>query len=340
MLTAVSEWESPDHIFLGDGITLRLDKHEPAKQAKEVHFALPNGEKLTYGEISALAGDFFGTWKPISDAPDPEERTRCFISAWESLAVETRLKSEIRSILYIINEQKAAVEQAIKHGRHPSEVYKSPLWDIRFQNATQGRKNQKLPTYLDLARLDWDHFGLDARLSYNTGHAVAIEIAKKGTQEALLTAYAINAFADHFLQDSFSAGHIRTPRRALHFGDNVDVDNKAKLMHDEDGEKGLHVSSRTQCKWTMYGDMNFLDKENKENREYCHQAVQSSVNEIFEAWKDGESASPKDYKAWTYAPDIKTAFSPHNHTPMFSIQERPKQRPWYTQIYDYILSIG
>lgn len=84
------------------------------------------------------------------------------------------------------------------------------------------------PDYLGLAEINWDHFGNDAHMSYVIGHYVALEVAKKGD---LLYAYAMNAFADHFLEDSFAAGHIRTPRRTLHRDGNILYDLCARASH-------------------------------------------------------------------------------------------------------------
>lgn len=65
-------------------------------------------------------------------------------------------------------------------------------------------------------------------MTYETGHGFAIQYAA-GTNSNLSLAYAINAFADHYLQDSFSAGHVRTPRRLLH-GLSVDSDLCCKVQ--------------------------------------------------------------------------------------------------------------
>jgi hypothetical protein len=43
----------------------------------------------------------------------------------------------------------------------------------------------------------------------------ALEAGKRGDSQALAGAYAVNAFADHYLTDSFSAGHIRVPREQV-----------------------------------------------------------------------------------------------------------------------------
>ena len=68
----------------------------------------------------------------------------------------------------------------------------------KLEEITSGRSD--FPGYAGLAQINWDHFGDDARTAYNAGHATAIQRAIDGDLEG---AYALNAFADHFLQDSF-----------------------------------------------------------------------------------------------------------------------------------------
>ena len=60
-------------------------------------------------------------------------------------------------------------------------------------------------------------------------------------ETAQRTAYAINAFYYYFLTDMFSSGHMRVPRRQLHFIDGlrfVDLFT-SRLMHNEDGKMDL-----------------------------------------------------------------------------------------------------
>lgn len=79
-------------------------------------------------------------------------------------------------------------------------------------------KGRHYPGYKDLLLINWDHFGDDARTAYTTGHSAAISWAASGKWmvDRLVEAYAINSFANHYLQDLFSAGRLRTPRRVLH----------------------------------------------------------------------------------------------------------------------------
>jgi hypothetical protein len=107
----------------------------------------------------------------------------------------------------------AAVDDAIQHD--PKAVHKAyqdhPLdIDAMKQVTVAYRAGADFDV---LALHNIDHFGAEARLTYNAGHTLALDVASQGD---LQKAYAINAFADHYLQDSFAAGHIRVPRSALY----------------------------------------------------------------------------------------------------------------------------
>ena len=181
--------------------------------AYDYKFKFPNGLEVTYGQINALAGDFYGTSEPISDGGTDQDRSRRFLAAYDTLANGgPRQPKEANSILAVLQTEVDAVNDAIKHGQDPSVAYSTlPDVTVKLEAITLGRSGA--PSYLGLARINWDHFGEDARKAYNAGHATAIQKAIEGDLEG---AYTTNAFADHFLEDLFSAGHLRTPRRFLH----------------------------------------------------------------------------------------------------------------------------
>lgn len=74
-----------------------------------------------------------------------------------------------------------------------------------------------LGRFMKLAANNHDHFLPFAEHAYVAGHELALEKAKEaskiGHQEEriryLEEAYSIDAFACHFLTDSFSSGHLR-----------------------------------------------------------------------------------------------------------------------------------
>lgn len=197
---------------MGDAITLTLSDGSTVT-GKDHTFTLENELTVTYGQINGLAGDFYGTYEPISDGPSDKEQATRFLDAYHTLAARyAGQPAEAIEILNILKKEVDAVNNALAHHQDPSVAYNSladESWT--FQKLTLFRSG--IPSYLGLARINWDHFGPDARTAYNAGHSKALEVAIAGDLEK---AYAMNAFADHFLEDSFSAGHLRTPRRSLH----------------------------------------------------------------------------------------------------------------------------
>lgn len=67
---------------------------------------------------------------------------------------------------------------------------------------------------------------------------------------ALMRAYYMNAFGDHFGTDQFAAGHLRTPRPELvNFCSATPGGLQANYMHDEDNRNGLPVKNGRGNRW-------------------------------------------------------------------------------------------
>ena len=206
-------FEFAEHSWLGDALTLQWDDGQ-SYVAKNKQFTLSNGLQLTYGQINGLAGDFYATINPISDGKDLQDQRSRFLRAWYWLAEDkTRTPFEAPKILSLLTKEVDMVQEALDKGQDPSTVYPNiPDVTAGLELLTLGRPAE-CPSYLILAKNNWDHFGADARVAYNACHSYALQVAAGGN---LQLAYAMNAFGDHFLQDSFAAGHMRTPRRKLH----------------------------------------------------------------------------------------------------------------------------
>src|SRR5262249_42592779 len=133
-----------------------------------------------------------------------------------------------------------------------------------------------LGRYLQLSAVNWDHFGEHAILAYQAGHAAALAQAvtarnkpPSDQREALCWAYAMNAFADHFLSDLFSGGHIRAPRKKLQdtvSGGSMFGGLLTRAMHDEDSHWGLAVHNAAKDSWRAYGDKRYFDTVDLANK--------------------------------------------------------------------------
>lgn len=78
-------------------------------------------------------------------------------------------------------------------------------------------------------------------------------------------------------------------------------------MHDEDNAIGLHVQNPRGESWTAYGDMRLRDKVALDSSNMCHAALQTSVDEIYAAWKIHQVPDPAAYAALSFAPTLASA---------------------------------
>lgn len=184
-----------------------------------------------------------------------------------------------------------------------------------------------LGRYLKLAADNADHFGEWALSAYLAGHTAALQQAvvahQNGSDQQLELAYAMNSFADHFLTDLFSAGHLRVPRKQLaavvtpgELGSLI-----SRFMHDEDSKFGLNVRNALGDEWHAYGDKRYFDSNDAANRTQVKRAVQASADEIFDAYISGIAPSPATFKAPLHVPDLNAANNPaNNFSPLFKAE--------------------
>ena len=210
-------YEFSEHCYLGDILHLKGHDSIWPRNAKMNPFTLANGLEVTYGQINGLSADFFGTAEPICEnTEDVREQKRRFMAAYDTLAKWPLTENKAKELLEVLNEEVTTIQEAVQHGGTVSQAFHEVCTtsrELKFEWITQFRAG---PGYHKLAWLNLDHFGADARIAYNAGHLAALEEAIGGSEGNLQKAYTMNAFADHFLQDSFASGHIRVPRRALH----------------------------------------------------------------------------------------------------------------------------
>lgn len=298
----ITAYEGAEHSFLGNSITLK-SANGSSLPAVTMPLVLPNGLSLLYGQILALAGDFYGVPSaPISDGTSPADIMTRFTNAYNTLATASGAVTQAPAILNIMATEITAVNQALMNGQQPSTVYKAlgDSLDKQYNVATGGgclfSDLYPMGTYLQLAAVNWDHFGQNAITCYSYGHTVAMnqavtaKNAPAAQQDALLQqAYAMNAFADHFLSDAFSSGHTRTPRKELY--ENVTPNQigslLARYMHDEDSKWGLSLKDLASYPFHAYGDKRFFDTVNYVTAALTEEAIQASANEVYSAFTTG-----------------------------------------------------
>lgn len=296
-------FSASEHLSVASQVKLSFDDQTPGQLDVPLH--LPNNLVLTYGEILPL-GDLYGdSDNAISDGKNNLDRESRFLVAFYSLAQKPSSLEEAKNLVNVIHTEEKIIKEAIEKGQKPEDAYK----DFGYETSRQfncltgggcGESDWWLDPgrYLDLANNNYDHFGDSAWIAYSTGHHLAIREAASAHQshdtKRLEVAYAMDAFASHFLSDRFSAGHIRVPRREL--PDNVTPSLTGSLlagyMHNEEDTYGLHVHNVRGDNWIAFGDRSFFNENNAANATLILEALQTSVDEVFNAYMTGSAATP------------------------------------------------
>lgn len=274
-----------DLLFCNKGLVTCTVSNAQSRQAGDILLTLDNGLRFTFGEIITLAGDYFaepdlpitgGLYdnfniseqdyqnpvKILSDSQFDKLKPR-FEKAFLTLSADWRAERISELVFKYINGE-LSLEDAISLG---------------------------LQRY-DLAVNNFDHFAPYSWYAYSTGHAIALDFAAKAgmnnNQADLKYAYAIEAFAQHYLTDSFSAGHMRVPlkqiRRFVFFEKNGLL--LTKFMHDEDSKFGVNLYNLSGDSWRSYGDDYYRDSRNKFNREMLASIQQLSITQVFQAYSN------------------------------------------------------
>ena len=332
------QFEGGEHVLIGDSVTLKFSANDPGTKAPLAPLTVPNGMQLTYGQISALAADFYGVpEQPISSGDTDAARQDRFLQAFATLATDANAPREVRAVLDIMQIEIDAVAAAVRNHQQPSTAYAAlPRRDYAWSRVTGGwgwKIRNINGRYMKLQSENFDHFGSDAVAAYRGGHSAALAVANAARLQAdpalkrsyLQLAYAMNAFSDHFLSDLFAGGHIRTPRRQLRnllgaWGPVTDL--LAMYMHNEDCQYGVNVINARGDQWIAYGDRYFLDTVNAQNKTFVQEAVQASVTEVFNAFISGALPQPQSYAALQIIPNLAVAQnyvanSPANRAAMF-----------------------
>ncbi len=115
-----------------------------------------------------------------------------------------------------------------------------------------------------------------------------------------------NAFADHFIQDAFSAGHMVVPRSRFPLASISD-----KALHDFYGKLGLDVRNLRGDSWRIYGDGQMFrpggdyssyivsNDGNSPNYEHAVSACEFSLHEIWSYYIDTNKKDSPIYKLTT-----------------------------------------
>lgn len=156
--------------------------------------------------------------------------------------------------------------------------------------------------YYLLALENSAHFNPMATQSWTEYHQRAVDDAVAAAAleglpaiERWGRAFRENAFADHFLQDSFAAGHMAFNRRASSAG-------AAKTFHDDWNARGRLVRNREGSAWTTFGDGLLDDRRNVDGRRHVLDAATRSVRDVMLAYVTGRRHPAEELAALNALP--------------------------------------
>jgi outer membrane protein OmpA-like peptidoglycan-associated protein len=159
-------------------------EHEKLGNTTGTSIDLGNGVILTWGEVVALAGDEYGSV--------------------DELLADTKTP-----------DGKARLRASLEHDGIPGAIAAT----LPAPSKDQVKAHEA--HYIQLAMSNTSHFpdGGAAISAWSKDHAKAVEIAVTAglanDPSGMSMAYLHEAFAQHFLTDCFSGGHIRTPRTQI-----------------------------------------------------------------------------------------------------------------------------
>lgn len=333
-------FSSFEHQYLGDKVILRFFG---TNTKKLLH--LPNGLKLRYGQIIMLAGDIMGDPKhPISRC-EADKRKQCFRLQFEALAGKSALNDcynpriQAQNLIQYFTEMELLLSEWRASGKADTDFYKKfgATMNKKLNRLTCGGSfiSDYIPygNYLRLSQANFDHFSAASLIAYKAGHQVALETALQGYQEKIRSntleaeqllelAYAQNAFANHFLSDAFSSGHIRTPRAEMAKQIQLPAILNlllANIMHDEDNRLGINVVNEEGSSWTAYGDNYLFENQTLMHRTILLQAMQRSANAVYHTFVSGNL--PEQFTELKLVPLLDKIEQLNQTAPLFKIEQ-------------------
>ena len=214
------EFESAEHENIGNKIKLTFPSKGKSSEtdvlsSTDKHLTLPNGLELTFGQIIALGGDFYGIpEKPIINPKEYirsqsvlEGRKQRFLAAYGTLACANSndVKKELDQILNIMTKERRAVEAVLEKEEEgekmlpiddksggirivPKDAYEELGLSLvkEWDEVTGGYWIKNVPLVsgrmMKLAERNTDHFLPFAKEAYLTGHALALDKAKEASK--------------------------------------------------------------------------------------------------------------------------------------------------------------
>ncbi|MGB7520366.1 MAG: DUF4157 domain-containing protein, partial [Spirulinaceae cyanobacterium] len=212
----IQRFESNEHKEMGDqGTADNKGNPKKIKLGKE-----PNQLEVTFGDITAMAGDFFGSVdeiKQLAEKPGDgknQANTMDEIKYVLSVKIHKTKKDED----YGKDVVKAATGRYYKlAGSNVTHFTNPDAGDGTLSFEQKANKRKRDEDGKPILDQNGKTITINNAGSYRENHLSAIAEAVKAGQEgsSLDNAMLYEAFASHFLTDAYASGHIRTPRASI-----------------------------------------------------------------------------------------------------------------------------
>jgi len=301
--TRFGTWE---HMLTAAHVGLDGDRNPPRAcgvTLDERTLLTVGAKALKFGEIVALAGDFYAHLDP--------ESAQAFAWAWpaaEGLAGWLGGDYRDATLLDAGADETRALLRIAYRDRDATRSAADELFQLTGDTLGSDFSARR---YLALASQNFCHFGsqpadgtFDEEANetlklYRAYHRRALKLAAEASramdrEAAFHRALVTDAFACHFLTDAFATGHIRVPRRVLgeRFGVLKGSLRMCHAMHAEDNELGLWCrpwQGNGRTVWRAFGDGRLRTPPAGRHLEQVREAVRRSVAEVFAAASDEET---------------------------------------------------
>jgi hypothetical protein len=206
----IQRFESNEHKAMGD-------QGSANSKGKPTQIKLSDDLTVTFGDITAMAGDYFGSVKAIEDlAKVPGDNGKKAGSIDEiKYVLYVKVRGEKRRESEFSDPVKNAVAKRyytlagsnVTHFTNPQVGDEKQSFEQKANEKTEVRDEHGNKVLVPVNNAG----------SYRENHLRAIQEAASAGKEGKPKDRALlyEAFASHFLTDAYAAGHMRTPRAAI-----------------------------------------------------------------------------------------------------------------------------
>ena len=173
-----------------------------------------------------------------------------------------------------------------------------------FLSTRAGWKAASRKHYYELALANSTHFHPYATREWRRYHSQAVTHAMDASKrlgldavDGLQLALFENAFADHFLHDAFSAGHMGFNRAASSVAASL-------VYHDRWNAKGRVVRDRAGRSWKTYGDGRLDSPANTDGREHVLRVATLSIEGLLRTFVLGTRDLEHELEIWRALPFV------------------------------------